>query len=105
MYMNEENIKQRLAQGGIVRGCMLSELSTPNLARMFHGFGFDFLVVDCEHGYFDMTETANLIAAASGYNFPIIVRIAQGSQKDAAKYLDMGAAGIILANINSAVQV
>ena len=102
--MNEKNIKQQLAQGEIIRGCMLSELSTPNLARMFHGFGFDFLIVDCEHGYFDMIETANLIAVASGYGFPIIIRIAQGNQKDAAKYLDMGAAGIILANVTSTKQ-
>jgi len=102
--MNGENIKQRLLRGDIVRGCMLSELSTPNLARMFHGFGFDFLILDCEHGYFDMIETANLIAVASGYDFPIIIRVAQGNQKDAAKYLDMGAEGIILANVNSSVQ-
>jgi len=102
--MDEKNIKQRLAEGDRIRSCMLSELSTPNLVRMFHGFGFDCLIVDCEHGYFDMTDTANLIATASGYGFPIIIRIAQGSQNDAAKYLDMGAAGILRANVSSAAQ-
>jgi 2-dehydro-3-deoxyglucarate aldolase/4-hydroxy-2-oxoheptanedioate aldolase len=103
--MKKENIKYRLVQGDIIRGCMLSELSMPSLARMFHGFGFEFLIVDCEHGYFDMAETANLIAVASGYDFPIIIRIAQGNQKDATRYLDMGADGIMLANVNSAIQV
>ena len=102
--MDRESIKQRLAEGGIIRSCMLSELSSPNLTRMFHTFGFDCLIVDCEHGYFDMTDTANLIAVASGYGFPIIIRIAQGNQKDAAKYLDMGALGIVLANVTSVSQ-
>jgi 2-dehydro-3-deoxyglucarate aldolase/4-hydroxy-2-oxoheptanedioate aldolase len=71
---------------------------------MFYSFGFDCLLIDCEHGYFDMTETANLIAAASGYDFPIIIRVAQGHQADAPKYLDMGAAGILLANVTSTLQ-
>jgi 2-keto-3-deoxy-L-rhamnonate aldolase RhmA len=105
VIMDKDNIKQRLARGDSVKCCMLSELSTPNLARMFHGFGFDCLLIDCEHGYYDMTETANIIAAASGYGFPIIIRIAQGCQHDAVKYLDMGAGGILLANVTSPAQV
>ena len=102
--MDNKCIKQQLANGETIKSCMLSELSTPNIARMFHSFGFDCLVIDCEHGYFDMTETANLIAASSGFDFPIIVRVAQGSQKDAARYLDMGATGILLANVTSVAQ-
>ncbi|MDR0450400.1 MAG: hypothetical protein LBH26_03960, partial [Treponema sp.] len=102
--MDKDNVKQRLARGDSVKCCMLSELSTPNLARMFHSFGFDCLLIDCEHGYYDMTETANLIAAASGYDFPIIIRVAQGCQHDTVKYLDMGASGILLANVTSPAQ-
>jgi 2-keto-3-deoxy-L-rhamnonate aldolase RhmA len=104
MSLENMNIKQRLATGGFVKSCMLSELSTPNLARMFHGFGFDCLLIDCEHGYFDMAEIANLIAVSSGYNFPIIIRVAQGRQWDAVKYLDMGADGILLVNVCSPAQ-
>ena len=103
--MAEANIKQILADGNIIKCCMLSELSTPNLARMFNRFGFDCLLVDCEHGYFDLTDTANIIAVASGYDFPIIIRVAREQQHNAAKYLDMGARGILLANVTDAEQV
>jgi 2-keto-3-deoxy-L-rhamnonate aldolase RhmA len=104
MGVEKLNIKQRLKAGTYVRSCMLSELSTPNLTRMFCGFGFDCLLIDCEHGYFDMTETANLLAVSSGYNFPVIIRVAQGCQSEAPKYLDMGAGGILLANVRSPAQ-
>ena len=48
------------------------------------------MLVDCEHGYFDMTQVANLIAVARGADIPVIVRVAQPSRTSITKYLDMG---------------
>ena len=99
------DIKQKLQNGQSVKGCMISELYTPNLSRMFYGLNFDFLLLDCEHGYFDMTQVANLIAVGGGYDFPILVRVGQNSSHTVIKYLDMGARGILLANVANARQV
>ena len=99
------DIKQKLQNGQSVKGCMISELYTPNLSRMFYGLNFDFLLLDCEHGYFDMTQVANLIAVGGGYDFPILVRVGQNSSHTVIKYLDMGARGILLANVANAGQV
>mgnify|MGYP000858012454 FL=1 len=99
------DIKQKLQNGQSIKGCMISELYTPNLSRMFYGLNFDFLLLDCEHGYFDMTQVANLIAVGGGYDFPILVRVGQNSSHTVIKYLDMGARGILLANVANARQV
>lgn len=98
------NIKELLKNGAHVKGCMLSELYTPNLSRLFHTLGMEFLLLDCEHGYFDMTQAANLIAVADGYGLPVIVRVGQHSQYSVPKFLDMGARGILHPNVVDAAQ-
>ena len=95
----DNHLKQRLHSGECVYGIMLSELYVPNMSRLIAMCGYDFLLVDCEHGYFDMTQVANLIAVAEGVNLPVIIRVAQPSRTMITKYLDMGARGILLANV------
>lgn len=100
--MGKDQLKQRLAQRKYVYGMMLSELYVPNITRMVANCGYDFLLVDCEHGYFDMTQVANLIAVADGVGLPILVRVTQPSRTVITKYLDMGARGILLSNVANA---
>ena len=92
-------LKQRLGRGKTAFGIMLSEIYVPNITRLLACCGYDFLLVDCEHGYFDMTQVANLIAVAEGANLPVIVRVTQPSRTHITKYLDMGAQGILLSNV------
>lgn len=99
------NLKQRLSNGEIVNGIMLSELYTPNIVRILANCGYDYVLVDCEHGYFDLSQVANLIAVADGAGLPIWIRVTNNSQADIAKYLDMGAHGILLSNTESVEQV
>lgn len=91
-------LKKRLQQGETVYGLMLSELYVPNITRLLASCGYDYLLVDCEHGYFDMTQVANLIAVAEGVHLPVIIRVTQPSRTQVTKYLDMGASGILLSN-------
>lgn len=101
--MNRE-LKQRLQRQERVYGMMLSELYVPNLARLIARCGYDFVLIDCEHGYFDLTEVANIVAVAEGAALPVLVRIAQPSKSLVTKILDMGARGIVLANTGDAEQ-
>jgi 2-keto-3-deoxy-L-rhamnonate aldolase RhmA len=100
--MNKEQLKQQLAEGKLTYGMMLSEFYVPNITRMIANCGYDFLLVDCEHGYFDMTQVANLIAVADGVGLPILVRVTQPSRTMITKYLDMGARGILLSDVANA---
>lgn len=99
------NLKHRLNAKETVNGIMLSELYTPNIIRILANCGYDYVLIDCEHGYFDLSQVANLIAVADGAHIPVWIRVTQNSQADVAKYLDMGARGILLANAECAQQV
>lgn len=98
MTEQKTTIKQRLKIGETLYGIMLSELYVPNLARLLARCGYDYLLLDCEHGYYDMTQVANIIAVADGVSIPVIVRVSQPSRTVITKYLDMGARGILLSN-------
>ena len=99
--MSAELLRKRLARGEKTVGIMLSEMYVPNIARLLAGCGYDYLLVDCEHGYFDMAHVANIIAVAEGAGLPVIVRVTQPSRTNITKYLDMGAHGILLSDVNS----
>ena len=98
----DDRLKQRLHNGEHVYGIMLSEIYVPNVTRMIAVCGYDYLLIDCEHGYFDMTQVANLIAVAECVKLPVLIRVAQPSRTAITKYLDMGARGILLANVKDA---
>ena len=91
--------KKDLQNGKKVCGIMLSEFYVPNIARLLATCGYDYLLVDCEHGYFDMTQVANLVAAADGCSLPVIVRVCTLDQAAITKLLDMGVSGILLSDV------
>jgi 2-keto-3-deoxy-L-rhamnonate aldolase RhmA len=99
------DLKHRLIAGETINGIMLSELYTPNIIRILANCGYDYVLIDCEHGYFDLSQVANLVAVANGIQLPIWVRVTKNSQADVVKYLDMGARGILLANTECPAQV
>lgn len=85
-------------------GIMLSEFGTPNIVRIFKRAGCDFVIVDDEHGYFDYTQVAGLIAVSNGIGLPIIIRVPGVTREYITKVLDMGADGILVPMVNTAEQ-
>lgn len=85
-------------------GTMLSELSTPNITRILKAAGFEFVIVDCEHGYFEYAQLAALIAMGNGYGIPVIVRIPGIERAFITKIMDMGAKGILAPMVNTAAE-
>ena len=69
------NLKERAGRGEQVLGTMISEISCPNLPRILKAAGFEFFVVDCEHGYFDFSQLAAMISVAKGAEIEALVRI------------------------------
>jgi len=92
----ESTFRQKLASGEFVLGTMLSEVSTPNIARIMHVCGFEFIIIDCEHGYFDLAQVAAIVAVCQGIVLPVIIRIPAAGRELITKYMDMGATGLLL---------
>lgn len=89
-------MKERIHQGEMVLGAFLSEIAAPNLTRLMQAAGLDFVIVDCEHGYFDYSQVAAIAAVGSGVGFPVIVRVPQITRECVQKYLDAGVDGLLV---------
>jgi 4-hydroxy-2-oxoheptanedioate aldolase len=66
--------------------------------------GFDFAVVDTEHGPADVEALEHHLRAADGAGLPVLVRVASGTREQILHALDAGAAGIVVPQVNDAEQ-
>lgn len=94
------------AEKGCVRtgsqiGIMISEVSNPNLIRIFKQAGMDYLIIDDEHGGFDFSQLSAMIAVATGIQMKTIVRVPGVDRNYILKALDMGADGILVPMVNT----
>ena len=97
-------LKQRLRAGEQILGTMVTTFACPDIARLLQNAGFDFFIVDCEHGAFTTREVANILAEARGIGMPGLVRIPEMRREHALKFMEMGASGLLLPNTESADQ-
>lgn len=102
--MNTLPLKERLKNGEQLLGTMVTTITSPDIARLLQVAGFDFFIIDCEHGAFTTREVANIIAVARGIDIPVMVRIPEMRREHALKFMEMGASGLLLPNTESAQQ-
>lgn len=95
------HLKQCLQNNKYILGTMLSEIANPNIIRVLKAGGFSYVIIDCEHGYFDYSQVAALTAVANGYDMDIIIRIPEISRGSITKYMDMGADGLLVPMTNT----
>ena len=88
------SLKERLRNGEQVLGTMVTTFASPDIAKILQVCGFDFLIVDCEHGSF----------TTRGIGMPALVRIPEMRREHALKFMEMGASGLLLPNTESAEQ-
>lgn len=94
-------LKERLRSGEHLIGTMVTTFPSPDLPRIFRRCGFDYCIVDCEHGSFTTREVSDIITAARGIDFPVLVRIPEMRREHALHYMEMGASGLLLPNTES----
>ena len=76
-------------------------LPTPSTAEILADLGFDWLFIDGEHGPLETREILAILQAV-GNQVPCIVRVPEAQEVPIKKVLDLGAAGIIVPQVNSA---
>jgi 2-keto-3-deoxy-L-rhamnonate aldolase RhmA len=94
-------IKQRLTAGELVLGTFVSEVRNPNVAHLLAQSGFDFFVLDNEHGSYSPETVSDMIAGARGADIEVVVRICQIDRESILKPLDAGAAGLLVPQVNT----
>lgn len=98
-------IKQALRQGQSVIGTMIAELRQPAVVQLLANAGFDFVIIDNEHGAFTIETIADLARMAVYVGVTPIVRIPDLAYPYLAQSLDAGAQGIMAPRISTAAQV
>lgn len=83
-------------------GCWL-DLPSPQVAEIMAQVGFDFIVVDLEHGPMSV-ETAQVQMMAIGDRARAIVRVPEGTEAWVKRVLDAGAGGVMVPKVESAAQ-
>lgn len=100
----KNNIKERLARGEQVLGTMITVFDNPEIAKILKVCGFDFFIVDCEHGHFDYQSVGNIMSVAREAGIPGFVRIPEVKREVVLKYMEMGSTGLLLPNTETVEQ-
>ncbi|HEX5045844.1 MAG TPA: aldolase/citrate lyase family protein [Gammaproteobacteria bacterium] len=96
------DFRARLKRGDKLLGTMVT-LPTAATAEILAGLGFDWLFVDGEHGPLETGELGSILQAVSR-DVACLVRVPEAAEVPIKKALDLGAAGIIVPQVNTAEQ-
>jgi len=95
--------KRRLADGAVAIGAWLS-LTDPVAAEIFGRLGFDFVIIDTEHGAWDLQPLQTAIMALNGTDTVPIVRVPWNDHVRIKQVLDLGAEGILAPMVRTAAE-
>ncbi|QDU13035.1 5-keto-4-deoxy-D-glucarate aldolase [Gimesia maris] len=97
-----DNFRSQLKQGKLLISPLVS-LSNPEVAEIFSEVGYDWLFLDAEHSTLSTADLQAIIGRV-GNRLPSLVRLQAPEEVSVKKTLDIGAAGIIAPQVNSAEQ-
>ena len=78
------------------------ELSDPIVWESAGRAGYDFIVVDVQHGSLGFTEAIRAIQLLDGLGNEVLIRISSTQMHEMPRYLDFGLAGVIVATVDDA---
>jgi 2-dehydro-3-deoxyglucarate aldolase len=99
-----EKVRNKLSKGVASIGSWM-QLPDSSVAEIMGYSGYDWVVIDLEHGSFSLQQLPNLFRAIELGGALPLVRVAQGNSKDCKQALDAGAAGLIIPMVESAEQL
>ncbi len=98
--MRRNIVKAKLAQGKPAVGCWMT-LGSPLVAEHLAHIGFDWLVVDAEHGPASVETAMLCFMAISTTETVPMARVAWNDPHLIKRVLDMGALGVVVPMVNS----
>jgi 2-keto-3-deoxy-L-rhamnonate aldolase RhmA len=89
-------LRPRIAAGNLLFGTFL-DLGSPLVGEIAAGAGFDWLVLDLEHGAGGRDATLGQLQAA---RVPTLVRVPSATSEELGWVLDFGAAGVVIPRVD-----
>jgi 2-dehydro-3-deoxyglucarate aldolase/4-hydroxy-2-oxoheptanedioate aldolase len=98
------SFRSRVLANEPLLGCFLT-WPTAGVAELLAIAGFDFLVLDAEHGFFSIESIEAMVIASDGAGIPAITRVPSCTASEVGRSLDAGAAGILFPRGDGAAAV
>ncbi len=98
--MRTNTTKAKLGEGEVVFGAIISRYA-PDLVELFGAIGYDFVMIDCEHGPMDLDQVEHMVRAAEVFDITPIARIPDHAESTILRFLDRGLQGIIVPHVNT----
>ena len=98
--MKKNTLKEKLNSGQATLGPFVG-FPSPSIVETMGWMGFDFIIIDCEHGPIDYETAENMIRAAELSGTTAIVRIGLNEQQNIQRYMDAGAHGVLIPLVNN----
>ncbi len=98
--MKKNHLKRALNEGKVVFGPFM-KFTDPAAVEVMGFAGFDFVIIDEEHGPISIESAQNMIRAAESVNITPIIRVGNNDEALILRALDIGAQGVEIPQINS----
>ena len=99
--MRPNKMKAKLAAGEPALGLSVM-IPSAQVVEMAGGLGFDWVLIDCEHGTITRESAELMIMAAEASGLTPIVRPRSNSGQDIVELMDLGAAGVQVPHVINA---
>jgi 4-hydroxy-2-oxoheptanedioate aldolase len=98
--MQTNRTKAKLSEGKVVFGAIISRYA-PDLVELFGAIGYDFVMIDCEHGPMDLDQVEHMVRAAEVFGITPITRVPDHADATILRFLDRGVQGVIVPHVNT----
>lgn len=98
------DVKRKLEAGEIVFGSFV-KLDAPAIVELYGIAGFDFVILDAEHGCYTHAGLENMIRTCERMGMSSVVRTPDAGEANILHVLDSGASGIQVPSLKSAAEV
>ena len=100
MFIQENRTKLKLKAGEPAYG-VISTSDDAQLAELFGLAGFDYYMLDAEHGLIDPLQAVNVVRACEAVQMTPLIRIGPKDPKLVLQYLDAGMLGVMMPGLES----
>jgi 2-keto-3-deoxy-L-rhamnonate aldolase RhmA len=102
--LDNGRLRARVLAGEATLGTFIGTAS-PVVAEVCAAAGFDWLMLDLEHGSGGEEQVRATVPTAAAYGVPTLVRVESDARIRAGRVLDAGAAGVMFPRLDTAEQV
>ena len=97
-------VRDTLREGGVALGVFVP-MPSADVVEVCALAGFDFVMLDAEHGRISPETAYPMILAAEARGVPALARVGQNDRQVILKFLDLGIAGVMIPRTDTPEQV